>query len=292
MKKFYQKLLTLIIFSVFFIMAITAGGNNFIRTSEEPVKSSGLEYVYSPKIYYSNSDYLLVPIKKEIKVKENNIYKAIFEEMKNSPENKEIFSLLGKKSELKSFELAGRTLILNISEDFLNLETTGRSLYNALIYSIVNTYSSFDTIDKVDIRVNDVDLSEYFTPIDYKSSGMVFNDHIVYKDNKTPSETVSRFFEFLLIKRYDLAYKLTVDSYKNEMNITSFEKKIKDFLNKTPNVTREIIKSKKTDDGYLVLVSLNYFDNDGMIYTDCQNEFWHVLLMKDGSFKLLLKTIE
>lgn len=121
--------------------------NNLNKVKEE--RQQTLDVI----VYFSDNEAMyLIPETRKIEVKENNkisLEKVIVEELLKGPEIETHFDTIPKGTELLSIKVNNKTAYVNFSKEFIENHPGGSTGEIMTVYSVVNSLTELDSIDKV-----------------------------------------------------------------------------------------------------------------------------------------------
>ncbi|OQY09988.1 MAG: hypothetical protein B6I28_01930 [Fusobacteriia bacterium 4572_132] len=130
------------------------------------------------KIYIPNKEHTFLEIKEVTLIKNKDIKYKIFEIFNYLKENNDLFS---KEEELKKIYIEKDKLYINISNNFKSKITNAQEEL-MFIYSIVNTLTEIDGINKIKILVENKEIKSLRGYID--SSDFFKKDKLLIKETK------------------------------------------------------------------------------------------------------------
>ncbi|OCL25375.1 spore gernimation protein [Orenia metallireducens] len=104
------------------------------------------------KLYFSDAQaqYLTAEIRE---IKSNNLYENVIKELIKGPETKGLEMTIPTQTKLLGIELKGRTATVDFSKEIQTNHWGGSTGETVTVYSIVNTLTALDGVDKVQILV-------------------------------------------------------------------------------------------------------------------------------------------
>ena len=125
--------------------------------------------------YFSdNAGMYLIPEVRTVKLIENNLEKAIIQELIKGPTSKNCLSVIPQDTKLISIETKDKICFVNFSSEFTSKHSGGSQGEMLTVYSIVNSLTELEHIDKVQFMVegNKIDNShfDFFEPIERDES--------------------------------------------------------------------------------------------------------------------------
>lgn len=285
MKHYFKTLSALLILYSVLILFAGVKGKAAVPNSDVLIENTPTEYGLKLDVYYVNKENLLVAEYVEAKIKANAFFESVLDIIKVPPWDVKYDSLVDETVLLRSANIDGRSLTLDFGSEFLKSKGEDAAYLDALVYSIVNTYTSLELVDKVRILVDGVGIEKYLS--NYGPEFLTFNDVMLYKKPSTPQAVMRAFFDYLNAKRYDLAYNLTTSSYEYNMEDVAFDQDARRFLNQNKSVIRRVDTVSGKDGIYFVRVKLYTWDSEELVLKKYGLEQWKVVTMADSSLKLI-----
>ncbi len=234
-------------------------------------------FTLEASIYYMNDDALLEPEQKKIVVQNNQLVEAIVEALKEAPISKDCHSTISDDVRVLSAKIVRQKLYLNLNRAFVK-SPYWRAEYRLLtLYSLINSITQFDTIDRVQLRIEGVDLNKYTVDDNYYAD-FTFNNSVTYQKPDSPEKVVLNFLNLISLNRYDLAYRMIGNS--DQISKTEFisEMKIYEQAKKSYEISQPF--SRRDGDLINVYVQYQFYDTIRNITYDGGTEIWQ--LRKDG----------
>ncbi|BEP29899.1 GerMN domain-containing protein [Helicovermis profundi] len=168
--------------------------------------------------------------KRIIEVKDNDIYQAVGKELMKGSRDKYLHSPFEISSGILNYEIDKSILFINFNNDFLSESFWNKSDVYLYIWSIVDTFTEFDEIYKVQFLFEgkkiDIPIGKYnlLNPLsrDTKFVGILEN---------TPSNVVNEYIDYITLDEYRKAYELLDDKTKAYLDYKSFIVYANEFLN-------------------------------------------------------------
>ena len=117
-------------------------------TTKKPAELSVALYFYD-----ENAEYLMEEDRNITASNNDSIEKYVVEELIKGPTQKGLVATLDKESKLISVQTKDKTCFVNFSSDFIDKNTGGSTKEAGAIYSIVNSLTELDGIDKVQFLI-------------------------------------------------------------------------------------------------------------------------------------------
>ncbi|PRX17802.1 sporulation and spore germination protein [Orenia metallireducens] len=129
------------------------------------------------KLYFSDAQaqYLTAEIRK---VKTNNLYDNVVKELIEGPESEELEMTIPTQTKLLGVEVKERIAIVNFSKEIQTKHWGGSTGETITVYSIVNTLTALDGIDKVQILVEGVKVQTLVGHLELDNP-LTFNSNLI-----------------------------------------------------------------------------------------------------------------
>ncbi len=247
-----------------------------------PMPSS---FTIETPIFYMNSEAMLESEMKTLLIHGDNIIKAVVDELKKPPIKPGHIKVIDDKLKVISYEIINQKLYLNLSKDLVSSEYWVDEYKMAILYSIVNSLTQFDTIDRIQIKVDGKDISAYFND-DNLMTDLTFNSVMNFQKPATAEEFIITFLNFIKIERYDLAYEMTTQSNSGLFKEKFTEAMIR-YKSKKNRYSISQCFSKKSNGELSVIVSYLYKDSMRNIMYDGGSEEWQLIELPEGDYKVV-----
>ncbi len=234
-------------------------------------------------IYYMNDDALLVPEQKEIVVQNNQLIEAIVEALKETPKTHHSHQTLSENVRVLSAKIVRRKLYLNLNKAFVESiywETDYRLL---TLYSLINSITQFDTIDRVQLYIEGEDINKY-TDDDSLIADFTFNDSVTYQKPDSPEKVVLNYLNLVSLNRFDLAYNMLGN--RDSVSKDQFIAEMKDYYQAKKSYEISQPFSRRQGDMINVYVQYQYYDTIRNITYDGGTEVWQ--LYKDSEDQYII----
>lgn len=252
------------------------------KTGISPIPSS---FSLDAELFYRNDNFMLEGEKRKLTIRENNIVVAVINGLKQQPENQELRPVIDPGVRILSSEIIDKKLYLDLSVELTNSSLWSMGYSDVVIYSIVNTLTQFDTIERVQLKIDSKDIGAFIanTPTVSEYS---YNNQIIYRAPQSPRDVVETFLNYAMIERYDLAYQMTTAYSALEMNDSGFVQYMRSYrASKLSYVISDIVVSE-TEEGIKVNVYYGYFDAVRKISFDGGFEIWDLEASEDGYYRI------
>ncbi len=158
---------------------------------------------------------------REIKIEDNQFLSGVTDELLKGPKNKLLKSPFSSGSEIKNIEIHKSTLFLNLKNEILNESFWHREDSKLYIWSIVNTYTEFEDIIKVQILVDGKKINKSIGNQNL-SNPLMRNDSLINDYNDNPSSRVIEFISYGMISDYASGYKLISSDSRKMFDFKAF----------------------------------------------------------------------
>lgn len=119
------------------------------QPKQEETKEISLKY------YFPNEEGTkLLPVEKKVKIKAENKYKAVLDELLKGATDKKMITIIPKKTKLRSVKVKDGIATVDFSGDIVKYFVGGSTGEELMIASVVNTLTEFSEIKSVKILVD------------------------------------------------------------------------------------------------------------------------------------------
>jgi len=174
----------------------------------------------SYNLYFVGSDGLEIE-SREIQLKENQFLTGVTEELVNGPKNKLLKSPFNYGAEIITTEIRKSTLFLNLKGEILNETFWYDDEAELYIWSLVNTYTEFEDIIKVQLLVDGKKINRTIGKHNLNQP-LMRNDSLVNNYNNNPASRVLEFINYGVIGEYAEGYKLISSESKKLLDFKAF----------------------------------------------------------------------
>ncbi len=241
-------------------------------------------FTLEASIYYMNEDALLEPEQKEIVVQNNKLIEAIVAALKERPTSPDCYQTISDDVRVLSAKIVRQKLYLNLNKAFVKSPYWAEEYRLLTLYSLINSITQFDTIDRVQLRIEGVDINKY-TGDGGLYGDFTYNGSVTYQKPDSPEKVVLNFLNLISVNRFDMAYKMIENSdaiskskFVSEMTIYEQAKK-----------SYEISQPFSRRDGELINVYVQYqfYDTIRNITYDGGTEIWRLRENSEGNYSIL-----
>ncbi len=282
MKNFYKYI---ILFSILFLAIFYRYNIQLYDENNRPlveVSPYSDEYKIESEVFYVNNRHLLVKKGISMTVYMSNYIEAVFEKLKVSDWNQNLKPPIDESVKLLSYDIDDTELTIDISKDVFETELWKNDMKTTLVYALVDSFCSLDTFEKVAIKVDGVNISEFY---DSNKTFYTFDDAYIDTYPSNPYEVVFAFLNYLHINRYDLAYSLTAESNEYEFYQTNFEERANETLKHVMDKGYYISYVSKEKNKFYVLVT--FYKQEAYYPDDYSNMKFKVVKMVDDTYKII-----
>lgn len=130
---------------------------------EEEISEEQLRETIVSLYFPDKETNILKPEARLVNVKEliQSPYNVLIELLINGPKNDKLKSIIPENTKLLNSSLEGECLILDFSSEFLNYNKEDSKENDNLIYSIVNTVTELNEVNKVKLLINGENNEEF-----------------------------------------------------------------------------------------------------------------------------------
>lgn len=239
------------------------------------------------KLYFINKSEMLQTENRTVTINNNQIVEGLLEALKDGPKNKKLISPIDENTDLVSYNIKSKVCYLNLTKGFVESPIWASQNKNLIVWSIVNTMTELEQIEKVQILVNGESLNSSTNAVRFYGP-IIRNESLVYAKEQAPSEVVIEFLNSITLERYDIAYDLIDFESRNEIPYYDFYKmmalKSKDYR----NFERKIYFTQKFSNSLMLYIKYEAIkpNNEGEYETF--GEYWEIV-EEDGVYKVLFK---
>lgn len=171
-------------------------------------------------LYFVGSDSLEIE-SREIQIKDNQFLTGITQELVNGPKNKLLKSPFNYGAEIITTEIRKSTLYLNLKGEILNETFWYDDEAELYIWSLVNTYTEFEDIIKVQLLVDGKKINKTIGKHNLNQP-LMRNDSLVNNYNNNPASRVLEFINYGVIAEYAEGYKLISSDSRKLLDFKAF----------------------------------------------------------------------
>jgi hypothetical protein len=257
----------------------------YINKSEGIPPSPSTFKIQTP-IFYVNREEMLEAEEKTITINSNQLVDAVLTELKAGPTEENLFRVLDEGVQILSSEIVNQKLYLNLSNELVNSTFWQRGYHEVILYSIVNSLTQFDNIERVQIKVEGKDINAYLDE-DQTIADLSYNDTLIYREPATPRDVVETFLNYIMIERYDLAFTMTTASESDEFTKSDFEAELSKYRNQKQSYDSNQPFTKRNGNELSVVINYEYIDRVRNITYDGGSEEWFLVEESDNLYKVI-----
>lgn len=282
MKSIYRLYVFLLIFCVLILLAVTFREDISISDNVKPIPPVPEEITSTVKLYFVDKNKLAVE-NRTITTKDMLFEKVIVEELINGPRNKTFVATIPNDTVLHSIETIDKICYVNFSTKYIENEKWEELGEDLIIWSIVNSLTQLDYVQKVQILVEggkiDYSHSEYSLNQPFST-----NEDLVQKSDVTHFTIVKDFLDSLIMERYDKAYSMLDKGSTMRVGFQEFRVLMSEYIKELRGYEIVLYNTQKFSDK--AIISLKYAKS----YTNENIGFYQEweLVEVDGELKIVL----
>ena len=240
---------------------------------------AGLYYVYDGALRRQSQSILVTDL---------NFGKAIIETLKKNTEETALHSIFDYKVEINSVNQVNDICYVNFEQTPELLELWKEDDLALYLWSLVNSLTETNQIKSVQILINGKQYNRWINDFNL-SNPLPRMESYIYTKEKTASDTVILFIDYIINMRFDLAYSLISNESMTQYDYSSFVRYANTFIDQyrgfeiTPSYTMvhsnyESVVVKLTKwieaDGYAqqMLKKWDVKEEDGAFRIDIMND--------------------
>jgi len=128
-------------------------------------------------VYFSTKDANYLRLEEREIDQDKDLYLQIFEELKAGPESSELGGTIPDGSQLLEYEIEGELIVLNFNRALKDNHWGGSAGELLTVYSIVNSYTALDQIQKVRILIEGEEVESLVGHLDL-SQPLMYNQKL------------------------------------------------------------------------------------------------------------------
>lgn len=128
-------------------------------------------------VYFSDNNASYLRAEKRTIDEDSDLYFQIFEELKAGPKNDNLQNTIPEGSQLIDYQLENKTLTLNFNLALKNNHWGGSTGEQLTVYSIVNSYTALDEVDRVKILLEGEEVESLVGHLDL-SQPLLYNQKL------------------------------------------------------------------------------------------------------------------
>lgn len=282
MKSIYRLYVFLLILCVLILLAVTFREDISISDNVKPIPPVPEEITATVKLYFVDKNKLAVE-NRTITTKDMLFEKVIVEELINGPRNKTFVATIPNDTVLHSIETIDKICYVNFSTKYIENEKWEELGEDLIIWSIVNSLTQLDYVQKVQILVEggkiDYLHSEYSLIQPFSS-----NEDLVQKSDITHFTIVKDFLDSLIMERYDKAYSMLDKGSTMRVGFQEFRVLMTEYIKELRGYEIVLYNTQKFSDK--AIISLKYAKSDTNENIGFYQE-WELVEL-DGELKIVL----
>ncbi|GAU77443.1 GerMN domain-containing protein [Fusibacter sp. 3D3] len=237
---------------------------------------------FTTKIYFVY-DHALRSENRKVAIHSNDFEQAVIKAIEDGPKNVKYKSIFDYDVAVLSVEYANNTCYLNLSSNVMHSDLWESDELDLYIWSIVNSLTEIKRVFNVQLLIDG-------ERVDRKVLGYSLleplpkMESLNYLKERTASDSVIDYIDYINSSRLDLAYDLLTDSTKQVYDYMDFTKYANTLNNEINGYTRDMYFTKTYNDRWVIYVK--FVKNSSV--SDFQVHFykkWTVIFV-DGNYKV------
>ncbi|MEA1975842.1 MAG: GerMN domain-containing protein [Bacillota bacterium] len=279
-KFLFLMMILIILLSLFFSNLI-----HFDQLSEEKFINPSLDIIkLNSNLYFVGENGLESEVRTMI-IKNSSIEETIIKNLVTGAKNKNYKTIFNNNFKLNDIEILDNICYVN-----LDINKNGYALFNdenfyLYVWSLVNTLTENDNILKVQLLFNGEKFNKKLLSYNLRNP-LPRLEWIIYEENESPANIVSRFINYISIERYDLAYSLLNENSKDEIQYNEFKLISHDFAIEVTNYNEILVFTQEYKEYYNVIYKYENYKKD-IIYKNwtviSEDNFFKIVLLKDNN---------
>ncbi len=251
------------------------------------ISSKPTEMKHTSKLYFVNDDKMLEHETRTITVKNNDFVGAVLQELIAGPRDEHLYTCIDENVKILSSSLVDKKCVIDFSPDITYSSFFKYGYFDQMIWSIVNSLTALDNIDKVQILIDGEEIQS-FKPDFMFYGNLTRNERIVYIRPKPPADVVLNFLELITTERYDLAYDLIAFKSREKVSFPNFVTRMMAYNKSNIGFQRSIYFTQSYSSSLVIFIK--YLSNDIDEYGNrtSKNEQWE-MNEEDGKYKILIQ---
>lgn len=239
------------------------------------------------KLYFVNNDKKLEYETRTLTVTDNDFVGAVVEALVAGPRNEHLYTVLDDNVKVLSASILDKKCTVDFALTMTMSSFFKYGFLDQMVWSVVNSLTELENIDKVRILINGQDIQAYSPDFTYFGN-LTKNEQIIHVQPKPPADVVIVFLENITTERYDLAYELVTFESKQKYPFDDFVAKMQNYNKSNVGYQRNIYFTQNFRTSMVVVIK--YISNDvdeyGQRVTKIEN--WE-LLDQEGVYRILLQ---
>lgn len=286
MRSFYRLYVFLVFICIVIFFGVAFRQDISISDNVRPIPPVPEEINSTFKLYFAK-DGKLVEENRLVATKDMTFEKVIVEELMKGPRNKTFIATIPQNSKLLSIETIDKICYVNFSKEYMEgakWEELGEEI---VIWSLVNSLSQLDYIQKVQIFVEGETI-EFLHRNFSINQPFTRNEDIVLKRDVTHYSILKDFLDSLNSERYDKAYMMLDKGSTMRVTFQEFIEMMPIYVKELRGYEIGLFNTQKYSDK--VIISLKYIKGS----TEEQVQFYQEwkLIEEEGEIKIVLGSKE
>lgn len=208
-------------------------------------------------LYFISSDGL-VKEERHIKRSTGNRETDLFNELKKGSVNSELKSPLDKSTTIISIENIMGTCYVNFDSGFLTSKKWELLSKDLVVWSIVNSLTELDEIEKVQLLFN----GDKVNPLDNirLDKPLRFNNRVLIENTLSYYSVVKNFVDSVKNRYFVKAYRMMSNKYKEEVSLEEFLEYVRELSMQIERYDIVEYQTKRLDDD--IVVSIRFAKNN------------------------------
>lgn len=278
-----------VILSIAIVVMLTISNFSSISYINRPhgIPPKPTEMKLTTRLYFVNDDKLLEAETRTITVKENNFVTAIIDELKMGPRDEHLYTVLDDNIVVNDASIVDKKCVVDLAIDVTYSSFFKYGYIDQMVWSMVNSLTELNNIDKVQITVNGQEIQTYQPAFMYYGT-LTRNERLIYLRPKPPADVVLTFLDYLTTERFDMAYDLISFQSKQKLEFTEFVDRMIHYNKTNVGYQRSIYFTQSYSTGLVIFIKYISTDIDEMGNRVSKNEQWE-LVEEDGTYKVLVQ---
>ncbi len=244
-----------------------------IVIGEKEIQPYPSTFTLEASIYYIGDEGLLEPENKTLIVQNNRLVEAIVEALKQQPSLPNCQSAMAEDVRVLSAKMVNNKLYLNLNRAFVRSENWTGDQRVLTLYALVNSITQFDTIDRVQLRVEGENIEKYARDDNFYTD-LTYNDAVTNRQSDSPEQVVLKFLNLISLRRFDLAYEMLEDYQLVDREAFISEMATYYQAKKSYEISRPF--SRRNGSVINVTVPYQFYDKIRNITYDGGSEIWQL----------------
>lgn len=271
------------------VSVFTIGNFSTINYINKPhgISPKSTEMKLTSKLYFVNSKKMLEHETRTITIKDSDFVKAVIDELINGPRDEHLFSVVDQNVQILESSLVDKKCTVNLALPITYTSYFKHGYADQVIWSIVNSLTDLDNIDKVTILIEGKEIQAYHPDFQYYGS-LTKNERIVFIQQRPPADVVLNFLEYITIERYDLAYELLTFESREKLLFPDFVMEMSGYNKRNIGYQRSIYFTQSYSTSLVVFIKYLSNDTDEYGTRMSKSEQWE-LIEEEGRYRILMQ---